>query len=370
MPKQDYYDILGINKNASIDEIKKAYRKQALEHHPDRNKGDKGSEEQFKKVNEAYQVLSDPEKRKQYDTFGSYQETPGGQAGGFQGFDFSNFQGGSFGGFEDIFETFFGNSFGGGRQSRTRRSTQGEDINLQLHITFEEAVFGVEKEITVQRQETCTACTGSGVEPGSKMINCITCGGTGQVEYVQRSFLGSIRSVAACSTCGGEGKVPEKKCATCHGEGRVIAQDKITVSIPSGVENGSVLRVSGKGQAGKKGSASGDLFLHMLVEPSKKFQREGKNIYTDLEISNVQAVLGGEVNVDTVYGKKTVKIPKGIQEGEMIRLKGLGIKETGGTGTGDHYLRVRIKIPKKLSKKEEELYQELMKLGQGKKGWF
>ncbi len=367
MPKKDYYETLGVAKGATIEEIKKAYRKQALQHHPDRHKGDKNAEARFKEVNEAYQVLSDPAKRQQYDAYGSYQDQPGGGGGqGFGGFDFSGFQGGGQNfGFEDIFESFFG---GSGR-SRSKRSSRGEDLNMQMRISFEDAVFGMEKQVTIPRKDNCKDCTGSGVEPGSKMVNCTACGGTGQVEYIQRSFLGNIRSVSACTTCGGEGKRPEKSCGHCNGQGRVDAADTITIRIPAGVEDQTTLRVTGKGNAGKKGQTNGDLYLLIFVEPSKKFKRDGMNIYALLEISNVQAVLGDTLEIDTVHGKKEIKIPKGIQEGEMIRLKGLGIKKDVNT-VGDHFLETHIKIPKKLSHKEEELYQELKKIGQGKKGWF
>jgi molecular chaperone DnaJ len=374
MPKKDYYEILGVSKSASVDEIKKAYRKLALKYHPDRNKGDKDAENKFKEANAAYEVLSDPEKRKQYDTFGSYQETPGGGQGysGFEGFDFSNFQQGGNMGFEDIFDTFFGTGFGGGqRQRRGRKSSRGEDLQLSLQITFEEAVFGTEKEIQINRKEMCSACNGVGVEKGSKTVTCPTCGGTGQVSYIQRSFLGSIRSVTTCPDCQGQGTIPEKKCPVCKGEGRIDHRDLFTVKIPAGIEDGTTLRITGKGNAGKHGTGGGDLYLSVHVIPSKKFKRENNHIYSDLEISNVQAVLGDEITVDTLYGKKNVKIPKGIHEGEMIRLKDLGVQQAGGYNRGDHFLRITIKIPKRLSKKEEALYQELLTLEKKeKKAWF
>jgi molecular chaperone DnaJ len=371
MPKQDYYEILGVSKNASIDEIKRAYRKLALKYHPDRNKGDKEAEEKFKEINAAYEVLSDPEKRKQYDTFGSYQESPGGGFSGFEGFDFSGFQQDGMG-FEDIFDTFFGTGFAGAhKQRRGRKSARGEDLQLSLQITFEESVFGTEKEIQINRKAICSSCNGSGVEKGSKMVTCPTCGGSGQVSYIQRSFLGSIRSVTTCPDCQGQGTIPEKKCPVCKGEGRVDYRDLFTVKIPAGIEDGATIRIAGKGNAGKQGNSGGDLYLSIHVIPSKKFRREGNHIYSDLEISNVQAVLGDEITVDTLYGKKNVKIPRGIHEGALIRLKDLGIQQTGGYHRGDHFLRVTIKIPKRLSKKEEALYQELLNLEKKeKKTWF
>lgn len=377
MPKKDYYETLGVEKSATIDDIKKAYRKQALKHHPDRNKGDKISEDKFKEINEAYQVLSDPEKKKQYDTFGSYQDTPGGGAGfsGFEGFDFSGFSGnqqGGFGGFEDIFETFFGGGFGGSRQNRSRQSSRGEDLKTSLTVTFEEAAFGVEKEVMLNRKEICNTCSGSGAEPGSKTITCSNCSGTGQVSFIQRSFLGNIRSVSVCDVCGGKGNVPETKCHTCRGQGRTDVNERIVIKVPTGIEDGVTIRLKGKGNAGKKDETPGDLYVLIRVEPSKKFTREGSDIQSGVEISNVQAVLGDTISIDTLYGKKEVKIPKGIQDNEVIRLKELGVQKIGGYSKGDHYLTINIRIPKKLSKKEEELYKELLSLQKPEKknGWF
>ncbi len=375
MPKKDYYETLGVARTATIDDIKKAYRKLALQHHPDRNKGNKEAEDKFKTINEAYEVLSDPEKKKQYDTFGSYQEGAGHGGSGFGGFDFSGFSGGSgsFGGFEDIFETFFGGNFsGGGTRSRSRRSAQGEDLKHAISITFEEAVFGIEKELVLPREDRCGTCHGNGVEPGSKLVTCKNCNGSGQITFVQRSFLGNIQSVSLCDTCRGEGKIPEQQCHTCRGQGRVSVNDRFTVKIPAGIEDGSNIRLRGKGNAGRQDQSDGDLYLFIRVEPSKKFARKGTDIHTSLEISNIQAVLGDSVTVDTLYGKKEVKIPKGIQDAEIIRLKELGVVRVGTEHKGDHYITVKIHIPKKLSKKEEELYKELLNLQKGSKkgGWF
>lgn len=373
MPKGNYYDVLGVSRNASIDEIKKAYRKLALKYHPDRNKGDKGTEEKFKGINEAYEILSDPEKRKQYDTYGSYQEMPGGGTSGFQGFDFSGFSGAGMEGFgiDDIFETFFGGGLNRTRRGRTRKKEKGEDLNMGITISFEEAAFGVTKEVSTQRQNICESCHGEGTEQGTKMKTCKTCGGTGQVEYIQRSFLGSIRSVQECPDCFGEGKMPEQKCAHCGGEGRTVKTDHITFTIPAGVESGMTIRLTGKGNAGRTVDQTGDLYITITVLPSKKFTRKGVDTYSVLDISSVQATLGDEISVDTLYGKKNIKIPKGIQNGEMIRLKELGIPKVGAYSKGDHYLAVKIKIPKKLSKQEEKIYLELLRIQkEEKRGWF
>ncbi|OIO52872.1 molecular chaperone DnaJ [Candidatus Peregrinibacteria bacterium CG1_02_41_10] len=366
----DYYKTLGVEKNASLDEIKKAYRKLALKHHPDKTGGD---EKKFKEINEAYQVLSDSNKRARYDQFGSAGANGPGFSGnsGFAGSsDFSNFAQGSSANFDfgDVFETFFGE--GTGRRSRASTAThKGRDLETALDLTFQEAVFGVEKELNLEILSECEACEGRGYAPGSKISICKKCGGTGQVERIQRTILGNLRNVAACPDCDGEGKVPEKICSVCRGEGRVSGRKTVKVKIPAGVDNGTVLKIAGKGEAGRRGSRAGDLYLHLRVERSARFTRDGNQIKTKLEIGVPQAVLGDEVEIETIYGKKTIKIPAGVQDGQRIKLKGLGVQRQGAYEKGDHLVEVKIKIPEKLSRKEKELYEELAK-EKGKGGWW
>jgi molecular chaperone DnaJ len=363
MPK-DYYSTLGVERGATVEEIKKAYRKLAMQHHPDRNQGDKDAEKKFKEATEAYEVLSDPQKKQQYDTYGSTAEEMGRSGGGqgFGGFDFSGFSGrGGFGGIEDIFETFFsGSGFGGGRGGRaSQRPQTGEDLEISINVTFEEAVFGVERQVTVNRMLACEHCAGSGAEEGSKVVTCATCGGSGQVEAVQRTILGNVRSVRVCATCEGAGRTPEKKCGKCKGEGRVVKSDTITFQVPAGVDDEMTIRLSGKGNAGKHGQEYGNLFVHVRVGQSKKFHRDGNDIRMSIEITPAQAVLGDEIEIDTLYGKKTLTIPKGTQHDQVIRLKDLGVQKVGSYNKGDHYVTVQIKVPKKLSRDEERLYREL-----------
>lgn len=370
MPK-NYYETLEVSKNASVDEIKKAYRKLAMKYHPDRNQNDTSAEKKFKEINEAYEVLSDPSKRQQYDTFGSYNSQAQGNGGsGFNGFDFSGFSGQGFSGFEDIFESFFGEGFGGGNRRKRGKRSEGEDIEIGVQISFEEAIFGVSKTVSFKRKKVCKECKGARVAKDSKMISCSECNGTGQITFIQRSFLGNMQSIQVCHVCEGTGKVPEKKCPVCNGQGTQEESETVNVDIPAGVDNGMTLKVSGRGHEGIDGANPGNLFVHVNVVPSKKYQRNERNIYTELEISNVQAVLGDSVELETVYGKKELKIPKGIQSGEMIRMKDLGVPVIGTDQKGDHIVKVTIVIPKKISKKEEELYNNLLKLQKEKKGWF
>lgn len=371
MAKRDFYEVLGVAKGASVDDVKKAYRKLAMAHHPDRNQGDKGSETKFKEATEAYEVLSDPQKRQQYDTYGSYSEQPGGGGQGFGGFDFSGFQGGfGGGGIEDIFENFFG-----GGQSRGRRQQQsaqrGEDQEIAIDLSFEEAAFGVERTVVLKRKGVCDNCSGSGAAKGSKISTCTKCGGRGQVEVTQRTILGNFRTVATCDQCEGSGKVPEQKCTHCRGEGRRTIEDNFTFKVPAGIDDAATIRIRDKGNAGRSGQAGGDLFVHVRVARSKKFIRNGADIHTTLEVSPAVATLGDEIEIETLHGKKTISIPKGIQHGQIIKLKDLGVTKIGSYNKGDHYVAVEVKIPKKLSKKEEELYKELQKVeSSGSKRWF
>ncbi|MFA5820630.1 MAG: molecular chaperone DnaJ [Candidatus Gracilibacteria bacterium] len=363
---KDLYEILGIKKDASESEIKAAYRKLALKYHPDKHKGDKDAETKFKEINGAYQILSDPKKRQQYEAFGASGGAQGfgggGQGfggGGFnaQGFDFSGFGGGQ--GFADIFENFFGG--GGGRSGRKKRreATRGNDIEADIKITFEEAVFGTEKELEIAKADTCENCNGDGNEPGTKLTQCKRCSGTGEIRTVRNTILGQIQTSQTCDECDGEGKIPEKKCTKCHGTGRVRIKENVKIKIPAGVDNGSTIRVSGKGEGGTRGGEKGDLYINLIVEASKKFFRQGLDIHSNLEINVLQAILGAEINVDTLYGPETIKIPAGTEDGKVFKLSDKGVTKIGGGGKGDHLIKVKINIPQKISKKEKELYLQL-----------
>jgi len=358
---KDLYEILGIKKGATDQEIKSAYRKLALKWHPDKHKGEKDAEEKFKEINQAYEVLSDKQKRQQYDTFGS----AGGPGAGFSGggFDFSGFGGGGgAGGFADIFETFFGGGAQGARGYGARKRTakrRGNDIETTINISFEEAVFGVEKELEITKPVKCENCNGEGAEPDSAIISCKTCNGTGQVKTVRNTILGQVATSHVCDQCNGEGKVPEKKCTKCHGTTRVRKKERITVKIPAGVDNGSTIRLSSKGEGGIKGGPSGDLYISLRVQASNKFVRSGRDIHTEQNIHVLQAILGDEVEVDTLYGPTKIKIPPGTQNGKVFKLTGKGVEKIGGGHNGDHLIKIKIIIPEKLSKKEKELYAKL-----------
>lgn len=383
MPK-DLYEILGVSKNATEQEVKSAYRKLALKYHPDKHKGDKDSESKFKEINQAYEVLSDKKKRQQYDTFGAYggasgfggggggYSRGGSSGGGFEGFDFSGFNNGA-SDFADIFETFFGG--GGKRRGGGKKSgpIRGSDIEANIKISFNEAVFGCQKELEIIKSDVCQNCKGSGAEPGSSIVTCGSCRGSGEIRSVQNTILGQITTSHGCGECGGTGKVSEKKCLVCHGTTRVRTKEHVKVKIPAGVDNGSTIRVSGKGEGGIKGGSSGDLYIILTVEPSKKFIRDSYDIHTEIEIPLVQAVLGGEVDVATIHGVEKIKIPAGTEDGKVFKLSGKGVPKLNDGGTGDHLSKVRIKIPQKLSKRERELFEELAKesrLDIKKKGWF
>ncbi len=382
---KDYYKVLDIDKQASEQEIKKAYRKLAQKYHPDKNKDDAKANANFQAINEAYEVLSDKQKRTQYDQFGSaganYGQGFSGQGQGFGGqgqgfggfgFDASDFSGA--GGFSDIFETFFG---GGGQRGARKPKTgarRGNDIEAVINLRFEEAVFGAERELQVTKPETCDHCKGQTVEPGSKMINCATCQGTGEVRAIRNTILGQINTSRVCETCHGEGQTPEKACTSCHGTGRLRKTEKIKVKIPAGVDNGAVVRLSDKGEAGVKGGKHGDLYVHIKVERSAKFIRNGFDIHSEVKIHVLQAILGAEIEIETVHEKVTLKIPHGTQSGKIFKLKDKGVPQLNGGGHGDHYIKVIVEIPEKIGKKEKQMYDELAKEGnievKPDKGWF
>jgi molecular chaperone DnaJ len=358
----DPYKSLGVEKSATEDEIKKAYRKLALKYHPDRAEG-KQNEEKFKEVSKAYEILGDKQKRAQFDQYGDTgQGFQGGGGQGFGGFDFNNFQNVNFdfgGGFGDMFDTFFG---GGSRQAKKRKGPiRGNDIEIVLHLNFDEAVFGCTKETSISHYEACEHCGGMGNEPGTKVVTCMACNGTGQHLRIQRTPLGSIQTAATCEACDGAGQVPEKKCRTCKGEGRQLKEETIKIKIPAGIHDQAVIRLTGKGEAGLKGGVAGDLFAHISVSPSKEFEREGENIKTTQRIHVVQAVLGDEVEVKTIHGPIQLKIPAGTESETLFKLKGHGVPKVNATTRGDHYVKVIVDVPKNLGKKERELYKELAK---------
>jgi len=357
----DPYKILGVEKSATDDEIKKAYRKLALKYHPDRA-GGKQNEEKFKEISKAYEILGDKQKRAQFDQFGSAGEGFPGGGQGFGGFDFSNFQNVNFdfgGGFGDIFDTFFG---GGAQRAKKRQGpVRGNDIEIVLRLTFDEAVFGVTKEVEVTRHEACEHCEGMGNEPGSKMVTCETCKGTGQHVRIQRTPLGAIQTASTCEVCEGSGRIPEKKCRVCKGEGRVVKTQNIKIKIPAGIHDKAAIRLSGKGEAGLKGGSAGDLFAHISVSPSQEFEREGDDIKTEQRIHLLQAVLGDEVSVNTIHGEVKLKIPAGTESGTVFKLKGYGVPKINASTKGDHWIKIDVDTPKKINRRERELYEELAK---------
>lgn len=353
MANKDYYASLGLQKGASDEEIKKAFRKLAIKYHPDKNQGNKEAEDKFKEINEAYQVLSDPEKKARYDQFGTVDfDGSGFGSGGFGGFDFSDM-----GGFGDIFDSFFG---GGGGSRRRNGPQRGADLEYTVNLTFEEAIFGVEKEISINRSETCDSCKGSGAKAGTSSKTCPTCNGQGQVRVQRQTPLGSFVSTSTCNTCGGSGKVIEEPCTSCHGKGNVRKNRKITVNIPAGVDTGNVMPLRGQGDHGTNDGPPGDLYVRINVTPSKKFTRKGNDIYIDAHISMGKAALGTEITVATVDGDVKYTIPAGTQSGTLFRLKGKGVPRVNSSGRGDQYVKVIVDIPKNLNDKQKEALKAFM----------
>ncbi len=349
--RRDYYEVLGVPKTASDDEIKKAFRKLAFKYHPDRNRDD-GAEEKFKEVNEAYEILSDANKRAAYDQFG-HSGADGYFTRGFEGFDF--------GGFGDILDAFFG-----GMTAASRRAPQrGADLHYEFTISFEEAAFGCEKEVDIKRTEVCSLCHGVGAKPGSQPSRCPSCNGTGQVRKVQRSLFGRFINTTICDQCQGEGKVIAEPCSKCRGTGREKQQRHIVVKIPPGVEDGSRIRLSGEGEAGIRGGSAGDLYVTLSVLKHKFFIREGDDILYELRVNFTQAALGAEVEVPTLYGNTKLDIPAGSQTDKTFRLKNKGIPHLRRNGQGDQIVRLFVATPESLTKQQRQLLQELGKtLGQ------
>lgn len=359
---KNFYDVLGVSKTASGDEIKKAYRKLAHQYHPDKGGG---NEEKFKEVNEAYQVLSDESKRSQYDRFGDSFQNNAGAGGGFSGNPFEGMDFGGFGngGVEFDLGDIFGDIFGMGRGRTPGRNTRGIDLEMYLTITFEEAAFGAKKTITLEKADACHVCKGSGAAPGSKMITCSDCHGSGQVKTNRRTVFGNVQSAVVCTKCDGEGKVPETVCAICNGRGVIKRSKTLEVQIPGGIDNNQRIRVQGEGEVGYKGTNPGDLYLIIQFKPHKVFVREGFNLLVDLPISFTQAALGDKVELQTLDGKIELKIPAGTQGGKVLKVanKGTEVLNSGGR-RGDLLVTVRVLVPQKLSKRETELIEELAKI--------
>jgi molecular chaperone DnaJ len=353
MEKRDYYEVLGVGKNASDEELKKAYRRLARQFHPDVNKENpKESETKFKEANEAYSVLSDPQKRAAYDQFGHAASDPNFGAGGFGTGDFG------FEGFGDIFDMFFGG--GGGRSSRQKNGPQrGNDLRYDMEITFEEAAFGKETVVEIPRTEICPNCKGNAAKPGTPIKTCPSCNGAGQVQVTQNTAFGRFVNVRTCEKCRGAGKTIETPCPECNGTGRVHKNRKIDIKIPAGVENGSRLRVTGEGEAGARGGSNGDLYIYISVKSHSKFERQGNDVISELKLSITQATLGTAVFVETLDGKVELKIPEGTQHGTSFRLRGHGIPYLRGHGRGDHHIRVKIIMPVRLSNEQRELLKKL-----------
>ncbi|GCA73552.1 chaperone protein DnaJ [Microcystis aeruginosa NIES-2520] len=351
----DYYEILGVSRDAGKEDIKRAYRRLARKYHPDVNK-EPGAEEHFKEINRAYEILSEPETRNRYDRFGE-----AGVSGGAAGFDPDNM-----GGFADIFETIFSGFGGMGGQATARRRTgptRGEDLRLDFRLKFREAVFGGEKEIRIRHLETCQTCKGSGARPGTSSRTCTTCSGTGQVRRATRTPFGTFAQVSVCPTCDGAGEVIEEKCDVCGGSGRRQETKKLKITIPAGVDNGMKLRVAREGDAGLKGGPPGDLFVYLTVENDGEFQREGNDIKSDISISYIQAILGCTIKVNTVDGQEDLTIPAGTQPNTVLILENKGVPKLGNpVSRGDHRITVKISIPTRVTGEERELLEKLAKV--------
>jgi molecular chaperone DnaJ len=352
--KRDYYEVLGVQKGASDDEIKKAFRRQSKKYHPDLNPGNKEAEEKFKEVNEAYQVLSDADKKSRYDRFGHAGVDPnygaGGAGGGFNGAGFD---------FSDIFGDIFGggfNGFGGG--SRRNGPRRGNDVRQVVDVTFEEAAFGCKKEINLTKQEKCDTCGGTGAKPGTTAETCSHCNGTGQIQTQQRTILGYMTNVTTCPHCKGEGKIIKEPCRDCRGTGKVRKAKTIEINIPAGIDNGQTMQLTGQGEAGERGGPNGDLLITIRVRPHEIFKRENNDVFITMPISFVQAALGATLTVPTLDGAVEYDIPEGTQTGTRFRLKGKGIPYIRSKNRGDQYVTVNVEVPKNLTAKQKEILKE------------
>ena len=354
--KRDYYEVLGVRKGASDDEIKRAYRKLAKASHPDLNPGDKEAEARFKEINEAYEVLSDKEKRSRYDQFGHAGVDPNfGAGGGFDG-------GFDFGDLGDIFGSFFGGGFGGGRRANPNAPQRGESIRMSLILSFEEAAFGCEKAVTVERLESCAACQGSGCAEGTAPEVCPDCRGTGTVQVRRQTPMGVFAASSPCTRCGGKGKIIHQPCKECRGAGSVRKRRTIQASIPAGIDNGQTISIRGQGSAGKNGGPAGDLLITITVRPHEIFRREGTSVLCEASITFAQAALGAELEIPTIDGKVKYDIPEGTQSGTVFRLKGKGIPAINGRGRGDQYVTVRVETPRNLTKEQKEALRKFAEI--------
>ena len=360
--KREYYEVLGVSKDASSDDLKKAYRKLAKQYHPDMTPGDKTAETKFKEVNEAYEVLNDPAKRQRYDQFGHAGVDPSYGGGG------AGYGGGGFGGFDvgDIFESFFGGGFSGfGGSSRTRNPNgpiRGNDINVTLGLSFMEAAKGCKQQIQVQRLEKCDVCGGSGAKSGTTAETCTECGGTGQVKVSQRTPIGVIQTTRTCSKCSGKGKVIKEPCPDCRGMGRVRHTRTLEVSVPAGIDDGQTFVLRGQGDQGVNGGPSGDVNIMVTLRPDTLFERDGFDVWCDIPITFSQAVLGDEITVPTIDGKVKYTVPEGTQSGTVFRLRNKGIQYVNGRGRGDQYVKVNIEVPRNLTGKQKEALRKVEEL--------
>ncbi|MBI2411424.1 MAG: molecular chaperone DnaJ [Candidatus Kerfeldbacteria bacterium] len=362
---KDYYNILGVEKNASQDEIKKAFRKLAHQHHPDKEGGD---EAKFKEINEAYQVLSDTEKRKAYDQFGEAGVNGHAGHGGAGGINWEEVMrqrgfggaGGGGGGVEFDLGDIFGEFFGGGRgRRRSAARERGQDIQVDMELDFAEAAFGTKKTIELYKSVKCTHCSGNGAEPGTPIKECSTCTGSGVVETMQRTFLGAVRSQSVCPECSGQGKIAEKKCSKCSGTGAEKKQVSIEVNVPAGIDNGQTLRMTGQGEAAQHGGQAGDLYVTVHVRPSRDFVREGDDVLSEAEVPYSTMVLGGKITVPTLDGDLVVKIPTGTTSGTAMRLRGKGVQRLNASGRGDHILKVNVAVPQHIDRHYKKILKEL-----------
>lgn len=356
--KRDYYEVLGLKKGASDDEIKKAFRKMAMKYHPDKNPGDKTAEENFKQVNEAYSVLSDPDKKSKYDRFGHAGVDPNAGFGGGAGGGF----GGGFGGFEDIFD-MFGGMFGGGGRGQRRRNgpMKGSDIQKAMTITFEEAAFGAKKQIKISKYVKCETCSGTGAKPGTAKKTCPKCNGTGEIHTSQRTPFGTFQSSSPCDQCGGTGEINESPCQDCGGTGKIRKDVTISVDIPAGVDNDSVISIKGQGEPGSNGGPNGDLYVVISVKDHPLFERRGQDLWLEIPISFNQAALGDSITVPTLEEKVSYKIPAGTQPNTVFRLKNKGIKSIRSNRKGDLYVKVILEVPTKLNAKQKKAIQNMAK---------
>ena len=361
--KRDYYEVLGVDRGADEATIKKAYRQLAKKYHPDMNPGDKEAEKKFKEASEAYAVLSDAEKRRQYDQFGHAAfEQGGGGAGGFGGFDFND------GDMGDIFGDIFGDLFGGGRSRRANNGPmKGANVRTAVRITFEEAVFGCEKQLDLNLKDECTTCHGTGAKPGTSPETCPKCGGKGQIVYTQQSLFGTVRNVQTCPDCNGSGKIVKEKCADCHGSGYITNRKKIAVTIPAGIDNGQSIRIREKGEPGVNGGPRGDLLVEVQVERHPIFQRQDMNIYSTAPVTFAQAALGGQIHITTVDGDMAYDIKPGTQTDTKIRLKGKGVPSLRNKNIrGDHYVTLVVQVPTKLNEEAKEYLRKYDEAVNGK----